>query len=602
VLLENDRQRRDDRRRDRPVSASPPANGNGHGGTDMAALARKYASNLSPERSQELAEALGLRPDVLARLPLLGYSTRGHHTDRKDLPCWTMPEANPAGKVTGLVCRYQDGEKKAMTGSGRALVLLDRWDTGDGPVYAVEGHSDSLAMAALGLSVVGRPSNTGGVQHLAELLREQPAERDIIIVAEWDPKADGKWPGVDGAKSTAAALARQLGRPVKWALPPEGAKDVRKWLLSQNLPGDCLDAWHEAGAKLSAYLTENAILVKPAGPADASESFTATDLMQMELPEARFAVNNVIPEGLSVLAAKPKLGKSWLALNLGNAISEGGVAVGAIDVEAGDVLYLALEDNKRRLQSRLNKMLSAQLGVAPARLTLVTRCPRQHEGGIEFIEEWLGAHPGARLVIIDVWMKFRPPKKAGTDDYEQDYAHAAQLKALADKYQVAILVVAHCRKMDAEDPVDSVRGTLGLTGACDGVLVMKRERGQHDATLFVTGRDIEERELALRFDPQYALWSILGDAEEFRITGDRSAVVQLLKKAGKPMKPSEAAPLLGKTLQTVKQLFWRMDQAGQLKAMGNGYYCITNAHELSPVSPQSPPSPESPALPFGDRR
>ena len=79
------------------------------------------------------------------------------------------------------------------------------------------------------------------------------------------------------------------------------------------------------------------------------EVFTAADLMRMELPPARWAVEGIIPEGLSVLAGKPKLGKSWLALEQGIAGASGGVALGEIDVTAGPVLYLALEDTRRRL-------------------------------------------------------------------------------------------------------------------------------------------------------------------------------------------------------------------------------------------------------------
>jgi hypothetical protein len=139
---------------------------------------------------------------------------------------------------------------------------------------------------------------------------------------------------------------------------------------------------------------------------------------------------------------------------------------------------------------------------------------------------------------------------------------------------VAILIIAHCRKLDAEDPVDSVSGTLGLTGACDGVLVLRRERGQHNAALFITGRDVEERELALQFDPKYALWSIAGDAENFRMSRERADVLALFKKAGKELTPTEAAPLLGKTVAATKLTFWRMAQDGQLLALGDGHYCI----------------------------
>src|SRR5262249_55515259 len=154
-----------------------------------------------------------------------------------------------------------------------------------------------------------------------------------------------------------------------------------------------------------------------------------------------------------------------------------------------------------------------------------TAWPRQDAGGLEALAGWIEEHPDARLILIDTWAKFRPQKVRGDDAYEIDYAHAAALKALTDRYGIAIVVLHHCRKMDADDPVDSVSGTLGLTGCADAVLVLKRERGRHDAALFVTGRDLEEQEFALQFDPEFALWSIAGDADEYRLSQERAVLL-----------------------------------------------------------------------------
>ncbi|MCI0461958.1 MAG: helicase RepA family protein [Gemmataceae bacterium] len=301
------------------------------------------------------------------------------------------------------------------------------------------------------------------------------------------------------------------------------------------------------------------------------ETFTAAELMAMELPEPRWAVEGILPEGLCVLAGKPKLGKSWLALNLALAVAEGGVVLGQVPVEPGRVLYLALEDTKRRLKGRLGKLLARTEAAAPGALTMARTWPRQDGGGWLALEDWLDRHPETRLVIIDTWPKFRPLKKRG-DDYQQDYDHAAEVKKLADRYGVTILIIAHCRKLEAEDPVDSVSGTLGLTGVADAVLVLRRERGQHDAALFVSGRDVEEEEHALQWDPAYCLWSLLGKADDYRLSKERQAAIDLLGRAGKPLTPTEAAPLLGKKPNAVKFLLWSMAKDGQVTALGDGTY------------------------------
>ncbi len=99
-------------------------------------------------------------------------------------------------------------------------------------------------------------------------------------------------------------------------------------------------------------------------------TFTARDLMGMELPEVKWIIPGITPEGVHLLAGKPKLGKSWMAFGMAVAVASGGVALGKKHVEGGSVLYLALEDNQRRLQKRLKKLLNGE--DAPERLDIAT--------------------------------------------------------------------------------------------------------------------------------------------------------------------------------------------------------------------------------------
>lgn len=302
------------------------------------------------------------------------------------------------------------------------------------------------------------------------------------------------------------------------------------------------------------------VAVKPkptekAKPANV-ETYSADELLSMDLPEPRCAIRGIIPDGLSLLCGKPKLGKSWLALNFGIAVSTGGVALGTIKVDQGTVLYLGLEDTKRRLKTRLEKMHAKQ-GDLGADLHFARSWKRMDKGGLADLDKWIESHPNTRLVIVDTWVRFRPAKIRGADSYEEDYRAAADLKAVADKHGAAILGIHHCRKALAEDPQDEISGTLGLSGAADAIVVVRRTRGRQDATLFCTGRDIEEQELALRWDAEYCLWSILGQADEYRLSSDRAAVLRVLREAGRPMTPAEIAPLLEKTENAVKILLHR---------------------------------------------
>src|SRR5262249_17346622 len=129
-------------------------------------------------------------------------------------------------------------------------------------------------------------------------------------------------------------------------------------------------------------------------------SWTAGELLAVVLPEPRCAVDGLITEGLGFFAGAPKLGKSWLALGLGIAIASGGFGFGKIPVEKGEVLYLALEDNARRLQSRLRMLLGEN--EPPPGLFIETEWPRLDDGGLDKLIQWLEQHPATRLIVVDV--------------------------------------------------------------------------------------------------------------------------------------------------------------------------------------------------------
>jgi Fe2+ or Zn2+ uptake regulation protein len=294
--------------------------------------------------------------------------------------------------------------------------------------------------------------------------------------------------------------------------------------------------------------------------------FTAAELEGMRFPEPRWAVEGVLAEGLSILGGRPKIGKSWLALALGAAIASGGTALGRIPTEAGDVLYLALEDNKRRLQERMRRIV--QGGSWPERLHLTNAWPKTGAGGLDLLDEWCDAHPEARLVIVDTLARVRPIRSGRGDLYAEDYRIGQDLKALADSHGIAVLVVHHLRKMDSDDPLELLSGTLGLPGAADSVLVMKRERGKDDATLFVTGRDVEERELAVEWDESLWQWVHRGSAEEYRRSEARKEILELLEKEGEPLSPREIADGVGKKDTAVRQLLRSMVQDGEVLRHG----------------------------------
>jgi len=317
----------------------------------------------------------------------------------------------------------------------------------------------------------------------------------------------------------------------------------------------------------------------PNAPAPIAAPLTqrATDLLARELPEPRWAIPGLLPEGLSILAGRPKFGKSWIALQLCLAVACGGRALSQVAVEPGDALFLGLEDTERRVQDRLRLLLGG--APCPSRLDVPTD-PRAWQrldvGGLDQLEQWLDHHPAARLIVLDTWQKLRPRAQRGGDLYQESYDAAARLKAVADARHVAILPLHHTRKALAgavEDFVDTVLGDTGLPAAADTILVLQRARGSRDAVLYGTGRDVLpelEEGRGLQWDDLTG-WSLEGKAADIQMTKERRKVREVLSVAGKPQSPAELAPLLDKTRNATKYLLWSMSKDQELTVSGGCY-------------------------------
>jgi phage/plasmid primase-like uncharacterized protein len=290
---------------------------------DWNALARHFAAALTASRLAQLARILGLPEQAISLLPLVGYSSRGHHPDYYGQDCFTFPQMDASGQVTGLCCRYPDNSKKLMAGSRAGLYLTQGWEESTGPLLAVEGPTCALAGAALGMAVVGRPSNTGGVEPLAQLLRGLPAERPLIVLGEYDPNDKGGWPGLEGAKKTAAALADRLGRNTSWCLPPEKAKDVRAWAIAQGLDPQRPELWNEAGQRFLTWVEAHRHIVSGQAVIDPAEVATIEDLIRVG-SEIRWLWDGWLQIAvLVVLAANAGIGKTRFVADLIRRIRHG---------------------------------------------------------------------------------------------------------------------------------------------------------------------------------------------------------------------------------------------------------------------------------------
>lgn len=301
-------------------------------------------------------------------------------------------------------------------------------------------------------------------------------------------------------------------------------------------------------------------------PDSTPKVFTAVSILNSEFPDPPWLIPEILPVGTSLLVAPPKKGKSWMVLGFGVALSCGGRALGKIKVESMDVLYLALEDTPRRIKSRLQK-IKAQ---PSPRFRIAFDWPRGVNGAAA-LDRYLEENPEVKFVIIDTLEKFRPVQNGKSNIYSADYEAITLLKKITDKRDVGILIVHHTRKMHSDDPLAMVSGSHGLTGAVDNILMLNRGKGQADGVLYITGRDIEEKELALKVDP-FAGWTLLGDAAEYAQSKERREILDVLESSNEPVTPKEIAEATGKTSAAVKMMLARLEREDLVKKVGHGKY------------------------------
>lgn len=303
----------------------------------------------------------------------------------------------------------------------------------------------------------------------------------------------------------------------------------------------------------------------------APHTFSAAELQHKTFPPLKFIVPELVPEGATLLASRPKLGKSWLVLDIAIAVSSGRFTLGIMKPIPGDVLYLALEDGPRRLQRRLTKLLPTFGEQWSPRLKFATECPRADQGGLAYIEQWISSVESPRLVIVDTLAQFRKTPNGKAQIYTEDYGAIVELQKLAGRHNLGIVIVHHDRKMEADDVFDTVSGSLGLTGAADTILVMKRQAGA--VTLHVRGRDIEEAEKALQFDKQACRWSILGAAADVYRSAERNRVLEALQ--GGPKQAKELmldAELRNRNATDI--LLHKMARDGEIVRAERGLYAL----------------------------
>jgi len=240
------------------------------------------------------------------------------------------------------------------------------------------------------------------------------------------------------------------------------------------------------------------------------ETVSMAELYDTVYPSKPPLIDGLLYTGTYLFAGAPKLGKSFLMAQIAYHISRG-IPLWDYPVRKAAVLYLALEDDYRRLQERLYRMFGTD---GADNLFFSVSAGNLGNGLDEQLQEFMKKHTDTRLIIIDTLQKVR---EVGGDNYSyaNDYEIITKLKQFADSYGICILLVHHTRKQGSDDKFDMISGTTGLLGAADGAFLLQKEkRTGNAATLEISGRDQQDQKLYLVRNTETLVWELeRADAE-----------------------------------------------------------------------------------------
>jgi replicative DNA helicase len=369
------------------------------------------------------------------------------------------------------------------------------------------------------LEKTGKLKEIGGPSYIAELLNSTPSALNAASYAEIIKNY--------AEKNKLRNLANRL---LKISLSHDGKSELSSFIEELNNIREVNDI----------NKGDNEV---PSGTPSRSR-WTVADLLDTELPEPRWAIPGLVPEGLSLLGGRPKVGKSWLALQMAHSIGTGGVFFDR-KVELGNVLYIALEDGPRRLQDRIRKY-----GVPrDALITFEREWPPLQDNGLNLLFIEITKY-NYRFIVIDTLSRaFR-----GLDQNDQPVINEvmSNIQRICQDHHLAMLFNDHTSKPKGflPDPIDDVMNSTCKTAVSDQVLALYRDAGQARATLRGRGRDTEDIDLLLSWDPDSCAWQCDGQSGAIKMTEERQEILDALDDLGKSQAPA-VAKYLGKDRSNV---------------------------------------------------
>ena len=300
------------------------------------------------------------------------------------------------------------------------------------------------------------------------------------------------------------------------------------------------------------------------------------DLMMKETQPCNWFVQDILPEGFTLIVGRSKAGKSYLSLALIRAIATGDKALGTFNTFRNNCIYFSFEDSERQTKERYKDKLKLDI---PENIKFCWELPTiDRQACIIAIDELLEQNPTFKVVVIDTIGQIRPPKNKnqGGTLYDDDTCFYSKFREIAHRHRAAIIGLHHTNKLkNVCDPFESVSGSMGTQGAADTLwLVHDPSNGQDfNRTLHIRGKDIDSHAYALRSVENYQ-WACDGNARELETNQERREIIEFLKNAGKSLKPDEIAREIGKQGSSVRHLCRALLEEGLIVQPSYGLYAI----------------------------
>ena len=271
-------------------------------------------------------------------------------------------------------------------------------------------------------------------------------------------------------------------------------------------------------------------------------------ILKTEFPPIQFSVKPVMPEGLGLVSGRPKAMKSWTMLDLAYCV-QNNLKWMNHEVIQGDVLYLALEDNPRRMKDRITKLGHNKCKKHP---TIVTESPYLNYGLEESIRTWTQQVLHPKLVIVDTLAKVKNQWNRTDTAYDKDNKLLRDIQHLAGELSITIIFVSHLGKAQQDYSWDRIQGSTGMQGMTDFMWMLDRGDQGTAASLKGRGRDIEDFEYALTWNEKTWKYDCEGKLYEIQMQENRREILEAMKHFAYSekqlvVKPNEVASFLGQT-------------------------------------------------------